>query len=162
MQLIYRLKFCREIYMARACAPLLAELWGSHRVLSDVDDWVLVPVPVSSSRLMERRYNQARELALALSQLRGNLPVSEMLIRLGSSVKSQATLSAGQRMVHAKSVFRVHRDYESGRKMAPPHILLVDDLYTTGSTARICASLLKKLPGVKKVGVITLIHVQKH
>ncbi|MFI3243917.1 MAG: ComF family protein [Akkermansia sp.] len=161
MPLIYRLKFCGEIYVARACAPLLAELWEQHRLLSDIKDWVLVPIPVSAKRLRERRYNQSKELAIALCALRDDLRMLDMLKRLSSSVRSQAGLSAGQRMAHARSVYRVRDAYESGRKKAPAHILLLDDVYTTGSTVRACARMLRKLPEVKKVAVITLLRVPK-
>lgn len=161
MELIYRLKFCKEIYIARACAPLLAELWEQHRMLADIKDWVVVPVPVSRKRLQERRYNQARELAAALCKLRPDLRMLDMLRRLPSSVHSQAGLSAGQRMAHARTVYRVKKSYASGRKKAPQNIILLDDVYTTGSTVRACARLLRNLPEVKKVAVITLLRVPK-
>lgn len=161
MSLVYRLKFCGEIYMARACAPLLDELWSQHRPLSDIDDWVLVPVPVTPQRLAERRYNQAKELAIALMNLRPDLRMEEVLTRLPSTVRSQAGLSAGQRLAHAQSVFRLKPAYSKGLKTPPAHLLLVDDIFTTGATARACARLLRKLKGVKKVGVISLLRVPK-
>lgn len=162
MELIYRLKFCGEIAMARACAPLLAELWERHPQLADVSDWVLVPVPVSAKRLVARRYNQSYELARALAKLRPELSVREMLYRLPSKVNAQSGLSANQRLIHARSVFRVKETYASGRKAAPANILLVDDVYTTGATARACARLLRKLDGVKQVGVISLLRIPKN
>lgn len=162
MSLIYRLKFCGEIYVARACAPLLDELWEQHPELSATKNWAVVPVPVSRKRMQERRYNQAKELALALCKLRPDLRVVDMLSRLPSSIRSQAGLSANQRLAHARSVFRVNKPYLTGRKQAPAHIILLDDVYTTGSTARACARLLRKLPGVKQVAVITLLRVPKH
>lgn len=161
MELIYRLKFCGEISMARACAPLLDELWEEHPLLTEESDWVLVPVPVSSKRLAERRYNQALELARALAKLRDGLSICEMLYRLPSSISAQSGLSAKQRLAHARSVFRLIEQYADGRKTAPHHILIIDDVYTTGSTVRACARLLRKLPGVEKVGVITLLRIPK-
>lgn len=161
MELIHRLKFCGEIYLARACAPLLAEIWERYPELHQYKDWTLIPVPVSRRRLFSRRYNQAEELALELSKLRGKMPILQPLKRISSNILSQATLSASQRQAHAQAVYRLKGPYEKGKKSLPPHLLLVDDVYTTGATSRACVRLLKKVAGVKKVAVITLLRVPK-
>lgn len=158
LRLIHDLKYHNANHLARAMAPLLAEVWRETPALCAHDDWVLVPVPILRQRLVQRGYNQAEELARELSGLTGN-PVAEMLERRETGIISQTRLSADARQGNARRAYHVRHAYASGRKHAPAHLLLIDDVYTTGATARACAAELKKLPQVEKVGVLTLIRV---
>ncbi len=158
LPLIRRLKYRRGIDLAPALAPLLAGLWEQTPALRAHADWALVPVPVPPARLFARGYNQAAELARALGKLRG-LRVVEALCRLGSGQESQTHLSAQQRQENAFAAYRAARAYARGRKSLPPHVLLVDDVYTTGATARACARALKSLPGVAEVGVLSVLRI---
>lgn len=153
--LLHDFKYRRAGHLARAFALSLEEVWRKTPALARHDDWVLTPVPVTWARLYERGYNQAEELARALAR-RLSLRVELMLERLPvEGARSQTRLSVAARQRNAAASFRLlPRLRFSG---APPvRVLLVDDVYTTGATARACSRLLASLPSVKQVGVLTL------
>ncbi len=156
--LVHKLKYQHANHLAPALAPILAELWEQNPRLRAHGDWVLVPVPTAPARLFGRGYNQAEELALALARLK-KLRVLSLLQRRGDAFDTQTHLSAAQRQAHAFEAFSVKAEYTSGRRSAPPHLLVVDDVFTTGATARACARALRALPGVQEVGVITLLRI---
>ncbi|MBY0009450.1 ComF family protein [Paenibacillus typhae] len=109
---------------------------------------LLVPVPVSDSRLMERGFNQAERLADVLSGVRG-IPQLPLLVRTCHTGK-QSFKSRGERIADMKHAFGANPDKtvraqftswlsqvkDPGR---PLQILIIDDIYTTGSTIRACA-----------------------
>ncbi len=158
LPLVRRLKYHRANHLAPALAPLLAELWEQTPALRAQADWALVPVPVPPARLFARGYNQAEELARALGRLRG-LPVVNALCRRGRGQESQTHFSAQQRQQNAFAAYRAQSPFARGRQSLPPHVLLVDDVFTTGATARACARALRSLPGVETVGVLTLLRI---
>lgn len=158
LRLIHDLKYHGANHLARAMAPLLVEVWRETPAIAALDDWVLVPVPITYKRLKNRRYNQAEELAHELSRLTGSRVV-KLLERRDTGVISQTRLTAAARQGNARRAYHARAVYASGRKKAPKHLLLVDDVYTTGATARACAEEMKKLCGVEKVAVLTLLRV---
>lgn len=157
MALIYALKYHRANHLARALAPLLDELWETTPELRAHDDWVLVPVPAARKRLFTRGYNQAEELARELGRLRG-LSVWQPLRRMPIGYTSQTRLSARARMANARRAYALRSGRAAGYgRSRSPHILLVDDVYTTGATVSACAACLRQLSGVERIGVLTLL-----
>lgn len=157
MQLVYALKYHRANYLAKALGGLLNDLWEETPALQAQQDWCLVPVPSGAGHLFKRGYNQAEELARALGKIRG-LRVHSPLLRHATGVDSQTRLSAAERRRNARAAYTLRKP---DAKLSAPHIVLVDDVYTTGSTVRVCARLLKQLPGVKTVGVLTLLRAMR-
>lgn len=159
MQLVYAFKYHGAIHLARPLAWLLNELWEKTPHLCQRKDWVLVPVPVTPNKLYARGFNQAEELARALSRYRG-ICFENLLVRRETGVLSQTRLSLHARRLNAMRAYRLKRPgVFSRRKAYPPYLVLVDDVFTTGATARACATQLKKLPGVKEVVVISLVRI---
>ena len=125
--------FYAEELAARYREKILA--WKPQRI---------VPVPVHKSRLKERGYNQAAELALRLGKRLG-IPVDQELLAREKRTAAQKELGAGERAENLKGAFQTTRPAESLSR-----VLLVDDIYTTGLTMKNCAEALKAA-GVKEV-----------
>ncbi len=104
---------------------------------------VIVPVPVHSSKLKSRGYNQARELSLELSR-RLKLPVDDELILRTVKTAPQKELSNAQREENLKKAF-----ISSGKIVQYKSALIVDDIYTTGATVEACTGVLHSM-GIEK------------
>ena len=156
-RLVHALKYHHANYLAPVMGELLNRLWEDTPQLMQAGRYCIVPVPISHRHLFARGYNQAEELARTLAHLR-RLPVCCALRRLPTGVESQTHLSAGERRRNAMRAYAAKAAYASGRRRLPGEdFVLVDDVYTTGSTAQACAKALFKLPGVRRVGVLTLL-----
>ena len=97
----------------------------------------IVPVPLHISRKRRRGYNQAALLAKELGKLYGK-PMNEPLLR-SKKTKPQSGLNALERKNNVENAFRLKPDYSCAGKT----FLLIDDIYTTGSTLDSCANVLK-------------------
>lgn len=158
LELVHDLKYHRANHLAPALARLLDELWAQHAVLREWADWVLVPVPMQHGKLMERGYNQAEELACALAALRG-LRVLQPLRRIETGVRSQTRLSATLREYNARRAYTALPAYAEGRLALPAHVLLIDDVQTTGATLRACATALKRCRKNAVIGALSLLRM---
>ena len=156
MSLVHDLKYHGAGYLARDFARLLNELWETCTPLRRAVNPALVPVPITRARLFARGYNQAAEIAEALGRLRG-LSVLPALVRRDTGAESQTRLSVQQRQENARFAYHPAPACLAGRLMLPDHVILVDDVYTTGATARACAAALKSLPGKRTVGVLAVL-----
>jgi len=108
-------------------------------LLEDAD--VLMPVPLHPRKLSQRRYNQAAILAGRLSRL-ARLPADMTSLRRVRRTPSQVGLSEAERQSNVANAFAIAPKAEG--RIAGKHILLVDDVITTGSTLSACARVLKE------------------
>jgi ComF family protein len=117
---------------------------------------LIVPVPLHRTRLWRRRYNQAAELARALGQRTGKKVAAEALVR-SRATKSQGEMaSARARRRNVLGVFKV----PDPAPVQGRHVLVVDDVLTTGATADACARALKRA-GAARVEILALARVVK-
>ncbi|WP_461883210.1 ComF family protein [Fusicatenibacter sp.] len=100
---------------------------------------VLVPVPIHPARRRYRGYNQAEVFAKRLSE-EFQIPMNAHLIRRVKRTKPQKELDPAERRKNLENAFAL----EKPGQMKYRRILLVDDIYTTGSTVDALAALLKK------------------
>lgn len=112
---------------------------------------MIVPVPLSRRRLMERGFNQAELLARVLSGHTGIPVAGDVVERTRHFAMHRAGMDKKARGMSVKNAFSILRP----KKAAGEKILLVDDVYTTGSTASACAAVLKKA-GAREVCLLTL------
>lgn len=115
----------------------------------------LLPVPLHGSRLRKRRFNQAALLARAVSK-QVDIPYqTEVLVRK-KNTPSQGGQSFLGRRRNVSGAFQVR----TGRKniLKGKHVVLIDDVYTTGATVTACAKTLKRA-GAARVDVLTVMRV---
>ncbi len=105
---------------------------------------LLVPVPLHPKRYMQRGYNQSEEFAVGLGRAM-EVPVDRHLLERAKATETQTRKSRFERYRNVHDIFRV-RDPELRKGM---HILLVDDVVTTGATLESCILALQTIPGVK-------------
>jgi ComF family protein len=123
--------------------------------LPDTD--VLVPVPLHWTRLFARRFNQAALLAQALGRLVAKPVVVDALVR-HKKTPSQGHLGLTARRRNVQGAFRVPPGRQS--QIQGKRVVLVDDVYTTGSTVRVATKALLRA-GAARVDVLTLARVVK-
>lgn len=100
---------------------------------------VIVPVPLHRWRLLRRRYNQAALLAWGLARETGKVCLPDGLLRMRHT-PSQGHLKAKDRAQNVKKAFKVNPRH--GSAIEDKAVLLVDDVFTTGSTVRECTKTL--------------------
>jgi len=133
----------------RALAPCMGRaMVPAARQLADGGDVTLVPVPLGPARLRERRFNQAELLALAISADTG-WSVAPLLHRRRTGPQ-QVHLGHSGRAANVRHAYAV--DCRIDRPTGS--VLLVDDVVTTGATARTCAGALMAA-GLRVAGVVS-------
>lgn len=121
----------------RALTPALGEILVASYRRHQLEVEVIVPVPLHELKLKERGYNQSELLARQLGQAL-NLPVNVTTLRRARKTESQMTLKADERLKNVANAFSC-----ADRNLDRRHVLLVDDVCTTGSTLDACAVALK-------------------
>ncbi len=128
---------------------LLAENLGN-----DDDLWegveALVPVPLHPEKERTRGFNQAKVLARRLAKHKSLRLIESRLIK-AVNVPAQTSLEAEEREKNVRGAFRTRK----AKDLKGKTILLVDDVYTTGSTLRECSLVLKKA-GAREVRAVTV------
>jgi ComF family protein len=141
-RLIHLLKYDRMRPLARPLAACMARRLAE---LGPAD--VIVPVPLFFLRKWRRGFNQADELAKALSKESG-IPWSRRILRRVRATPPQVGLSHRQRRLNLAGAFKVRREEVRGR-----NVLLVDDVMTTGATLDACARVLKAAGAARVAGL---------
>ncbi|MFO1113309.1 MAG: ComF family protein [Rhodospirillales bacterium] len=136
---------------AHTFAPWMAA--AGRRLLTDAD--LLVPVPLHWTRLFARKYNQAALLAQAVGRLAGR-PVAVDLLQRTKRTRKLGTSGPRERAETVRAAFQVAE--RRRRELAGRRVLLIDDVFTTGSTAATCARTLIRA-GAAAVDVLTLARV---
>ena len=115
---------------------------------------ILVPIPLHPTKLRERGFNQSHTFAQVLQEtLKVNIQIENTLIRT-RFIRSQITLSRVLRKKNIRKAFALSPNIKLDFKKK---YILVDGVFTTGSTANACAKVLKKA-GIRSIELITLGH----
>ena len=142
---MHRLKYNHRQDYAVALARDAYERLGSW--IERIAPQVIVPIPLHKKRKKTRGYNQAQLLAAELSRLTG-IPMDADLLQRTMDTRPQRELSASERKNNLKKAFQM-----SKKSVQLEKVLLIDDIYTTGSTVDAVARVLKS-GGVRQVYVL--------
>lgn len=155
-KVIQKLKYKFVSDVAEVLVNLMVEYWARYdaQFLSEIkkdrgENWIIVPVPLHPRREKWRGFNQSALLSKILTHKLG-LEYAETLKRTRFT-KPQVSLKSWQRKQNIKDAFSLVSSFHP----LTSNILLIDDVWTTGSTLKECCYVLKR-GGVQKVWAITL------
>lgn len=145
---VYQFKYHNK----RVYAKTYAREWLIHNT-KQLERWkpdVIIPVPLHWRRYRKRGYNQAEVLAKEVGALTG-IPVDTTLVQRKRYTRPQKKLGRNQRSRNLKDAFFLSAQVPETWK----RVLIVDDIYTTGSTIDAIAKILKE-KGIRKVWFLTI------
>ena len=148
LDVIHQFKYKGKIAVGETLGRLMAEF--EYDSFSIEGYSLILPVPLHQRRLKERGFNQSVILAREIA-MRYSIHLDFGTLKRTIHTKPQTGLGKKQRSTNVKGVFEVT---DSGR-IDGERVVLIDDVYTTGSTVRECARVLVK-SGVEEVAVLTL------
>lgn len=144
--LIHLLKYKRHLTLASYFAKEAVKRFNLFHFSYDE----IIPVPLFKTRRRERGYNQSEEIAYRLADLI-QVPVkSEHLLRIRST-STQTRMKRDERELNVSGAFKCDVNLKDH------HILLIDDVITTGSTTEACLNILKSA-GAQTVDVLVIAH----
>jgi ComF family protein len=147
-ELIHRFKYNNRVQLCRPLGLLTVQQLGPFAEAASAD--LVIPVPLHPKRLRQRGFNQAILLGEILAR-QWRLPLSRRNLQRIRWTEPQINLSATERVANVRGAFAVaDHSLLKGKR-----IILVDDVYTTGSTVAECARVLFKVDAAE-VFVITV------
>lgn len=147
-QLVYDLKYNNRPDIGEDMGRMMATEMQHGNFFDGID--LLVPVPLANKRKRQRGYNQSEMLARGISE-KTHIPIVRNHLLRRHFKESQTHLTRYERQENVADVFAV-KDADFFKQK---HILLIDDICTTGATLIACANTLKEIEGIR-ISVLTL------
>ncbi len=157
-ELIHLLKYDQIRPAANLLGRMLADAIGDLQPLLSIGACLVVPVPLHARKLRQRGFNQAELIARAAMKLIAdpNFRLAPEILERCRETQSQIGLSRHQRRENMRGAFAVVEE----QAVAGKQILVVDDVFTTGTTVSECARVLRRA-GASKVYVATVARTLK-
>ncbi|MGN0165490.1 MAG: ComF family protein [Lachnospiraceae bacterium] len=148
-ELLMKLKYKQRKDIAEFFGNCAVDLYSTSLKRTGAN--VLIPVPIHKKRLKQRGYNQALAIAEIIAEKLNMECVEDLLVRT-KQTEAQKGLSANERLLNLYHAFDVDTEIllKCKKRMTLDKVILVDDIFTTGSTIECCTMVLKKY-GVKEV-----------
>ncbi len=147
--LVHRAKYHHHTALAKYLGELMAYEYADTDFLNDID--FIVPVPLHWIRKFWRGYNQSEMLCQGIATVTGRNIDTKHLVRVHNN-QSQTTLNHEERRKHKQGLFALLQDHQWNGK----HILLVDDVYTTGATIDACIDTIRNNSNNVTISIYTL------
>ena len=143
------LKYHRDFGTGRWAGRLLGQSLAASTLFADVD--LVIPVPLHWTRRWRRGYNQAAVIGREVARMLG-APCAERMLRRCRRTRSQTRLSGADKAHNVAGAFSL-----GSKRLPAHHILLVDDVFTTGATLAACHAALRRGYGPQvRISVATL------
>jgi ComF family protein len=152
-QLLYQLKYNQRPDIGEDMGRVMAQEMQLARYFDDID--VLLPVPLSPKRLRQRGYNQSEMLARGISDIT-RLPIDTRAVCRDHFHQSQTSLTRLERRGNVEDIFRLRHP----KRLEGRHVLLIDDVCTTGATLMACGEAIRHVPGIR-ISVLTLAYTKR-
>jgi len=147
---IAAMKYHNQPHLAVPLGSWLAHAWNAQTEV--IKDAIVVPIPMHAKKQQERGFNQAELLAESFCAVT-RLPLERRGLQRVRATVAQFQLSETERLQNLQSAFCLGAAFT---KRSPTHpILLLDDIYTTGATARTAAQVLRS-QGIRVRGIVVL------
>ena len=146
--IIHRAKYQNRPLLMKSMGERFARELAADGFFDGID--LILPVPVHWLKMIRRGYNQSHYLALGICRVTG-IPVGDNLVATRGH-STQTSRSDFRRWLNARSVYGVRREAELSGK----HILVVDDVITTGATMLACCNSILSAAPSAKVSVLSL------
>lgn len=147
-RILHRLKYGGRKDLGEIMGRFIAAELVAADFFRDMD--VIVPVPLHPRKQRLRGYNQSEYIARGVSAVAG-IPLDASAVIRRKHSEAQIRKSTYERWENVDGIFHLRRP----ERLAGKHILIVDDVLTTGATTTACADALKELEGVR-ISVLTL------
>ncbi len=147
--LILDYKFHDKSYLYKVFTEILRKNEKICGILKKYD--IIIPVPIHAKRKKQRGYDQSALIAKEISKIVPNLKYEGAILQKRKHTVPQSSLTKEEREQNVKNVYKIGNK----EKIKKKKIVLVDDIYTTGSTANACAKLLKQQE-VEEILVFTI------
>jgi len=152
-EVIRQLKYRGDERLSAMLATLLAI--GYYRYYSHIPFQIVTNVPLHPSRLQERGFDQAAMLAKRFTEIL-KLSYFPLLRRVKNTDKLSKQAGRYARYQSMHNAFAPRDEWECQSWKTAQHILIIDDIYTTGSTLRACASAIHSLPIFSQTAICSL------
>lgn len=147
-QVLHQLKYGGQKEIGAIMGRYMASELQASDFFHGVD--VIIPIPLHKKKQQIRGYNQSEWISRGIMAVTG-IPVDTEAIIRRKNTETQTQKSALERWENVDGIFELHRS----EHLAGKHILIVDDVLTTGATTVACASRLAEIEGVR-ISVLTL------
>jgi len=151
---IHLLKFHNHTHARELLAATLGEYFNS---LDTAVPYVCIPVPLSKERLRTRGYNQVSEVIQESRRTTAPIEFSEKILLRTHNTPPQTSLSRKERLTNVSNAFVAKNNTSTEAFLAGKHILLVDDVMTTGATLQAAKAALLPLEPVS-ITCVALAH----
>ena len=113
---------------------------------------IIMPIPISKKRLKQRGYNQSSVFAKKVAKILKIVYFENAILKMKNN-QPQSSLSQEERVKNVQNVYKINEKYL--QMLKNKKILLIDDIFTTGSTSNECSRILKSSQA-KSVGIFTI------
>jgi ComF family protein len=144
------LKYDNHPEVADLLGMYLAQSWRSFAPQLPQKQFTVVPIPLHANKLKQRGFNQAERIGRSFCRF-SRLRLDARLLMRSKETEALFGLSAVEREQSLKDAFAVRQPSRS----RPPSVLIIDDIYTTGNTARAATAVLQQ-QGIAVAGILAI------